>query len=130
MNVRLSRRDVMIGLTAAIGGSFIEISLPILPAHTEEIGGYLARQLEDLPVHLGRLYLQSAGGGMGAQELTEKIQEALARVPPQPDLSKRVAAVIRSEYIDDQVVHLSGWIFSLTEARLCALKALAADTQT
>jgi hypothetical protein len=32
---------------------------------------------------------------------------------------------IRQDYIEERVVKLQGWILSVTEARLCALTALA-----
>jgi hypothetical protein len=32
---------------------------------------------------------------------------------------------IRQDYVEERVVKLQGWILSVTEARLCALTALA-----
>jgi hypothetical protein len=55
------------------------------------------------------------------QRALEKLEAAISSTAP---ISEALQRLVRAEYAGDQVVSVSGWIVSRTEARLYALAAL------
>jgi F0F1-type ATP synthase membrane subunit c/vacuolar-type H+-ATPase subunit K len=80
---------------------------------------------------IGRAYLQSYPREADALRLEDQIVQgiaggrALLAATGKPEVSKLLTARIRQDFASDQVVKVQGWILSVTEARLCALTALA-----
>jgi hypothetical protein len=70
------------------------------------------------------------GGTYLQQHPREKnVRHLLAGIAVSPasdrELTIALQQRIRQDYVEERVVKLEGWILSVTEARLCALTALA-----
>jgi hypothetical protein len=82
---------------------------------------------------VGRAYLELASDGPDADTVMERLAgpqlaewEALAASDPDR-LAQALRDRHRSDFAHERVVALRGWILSETEARLCALAALAGN---
>lgn len=73
---------------------------------------------------IGREYLRQPRVGRSAQALRDAL---LARLggPAAGDLRARLDHVVRQDYATHRTTMLAGWVISETEARQCALFALA-----
>jgi hypothetical protein len=80
---------------------------------------------------IGKSYLVAHPEEQGADVLMGLIDEALGRMPGfdssrplQPQqIALELKRLVRTEYINDDVIRLEGWILSRTETRLYALVA-------
>ena len=87
----------------------------------------------DAAARIGRPYLAADPGEANLDSLLAAIDNALggeietAGGDPQQVLAALQRAV-RAEYVRGQSVNVQGWVLSVTEARLYAVLALAADT--
>jgi hypothetical protein len=86
------------------------------PAAARTIGeGYLKAHANE--VHAGIL----VSAVLARLELDPEAMQAMSAA----DLRERIDAAISDDFAADDVVALDGWVLSRTEARLCALVALA-----
>ena len=127
-NIRLSRRRFLLmalaSLTAACSDSDRNTDLePVWLAHI--IGD------PEACARLGRAYLDAHPEYYGGDTLVADIQQALAKHDAPAaftsDPQRTVTALqllVRDEYIRGEVEVITGWILSITEARLYALAAL------
>jgi hypothetical protein len=80
---------------------------------------------------IGRAFLEGHPQAADARILESQIAQSIAGghmllvTTDAPGLSKLLAERIRQDFEAEQVVKVQGWILSITEARLCALTALA-----
>jgi hypothetical protein len=80
---------------------------------------------------IGRTYLRQYPGEAEAQRLASEITSDLdclgCRVPSADEASLRAAVRerVRRDFAEGVVVSVDGWVLSRTEARLCAIAALA-----
>ena len=87
----------------------------------------------DAAARVGRAYLAAHPGEANLDTLLAAIDSALggeieaANGDPQPILTALQHAV-RAEYLRGESVNVQGWVLSVTETRVYALLALAADT--
>lgn len=127
-NIRLSRRRFLLmalaSLTAACSDSDRNTDLePVWLTHI--IGD------PEACARLGRAYLDAHPEYYGGDTLVADIQQALAKHDAPSaftsDPRRTVTALqllVRDEYIHGDVEAVTGWILSITEARLYALAAL------
>jgi hypothetical protein len=99
--------------------------------------GSLRAKLTALFIHqesaqaIGHAYLQSNPREANIRTLENQIAQGIAggytllATTSKPEVSKLLTDRIRQDFATDQVVKVQGWILSITEARLCALTALA-----
>ena len=85
-----------------------------------------------LAARLGRGYLELHPEEGDANRLVAEIEAAIAVYGPieprdtDPDrITATLQRVVRGDYVRDQVVAVSGWVLSRTEARLYALVSLS-----
>jgi hypothetical protein len=71
---------------------------------------------------IGGKYLQQHPLEKNVGHLLEGIAVS---APRDRELMLALQQRIRQDYVEERVVKLEGWILSVTEARLCALTALA-----
>jgi hypothetical protein len=132
---RISRRRFL-GTVAGIGGSALAIKArpwralvafePVSVA--ERLAGLLAHR--DSARIVGTAYLDRVPSEASATRLLDGIAARLPegrgtiREASDDDLRAFLAASIRSDFEDDRVVEVDGWVLSPTEARLYALTTL------
>ena len=99
--------------------------------------GELRAKLTALFIHqesaqaIGHAYLQRYPQEADIRTLEDQIAQGipggrtLLATTGKPEISKLLTDRIRQDFATDQVVKVQGWILSITEARLCALTALA-----
>jgi hypothetical protein len=99
--------------------------------------GNLRAKLTALFIHqesaqaIGRAYLQRYPQEADVRTLEDQIAQGIAGghtllvATGKPEISKLLTDRIRQDFATDRVVKVQGWILSVTEARLCALAALA-----
>ncbi|HET9223950.1 MAG TPA: hypothetical protein VFO07_15670 [Roseiflexaceae bacterium] len=99
--------------------------------------GNLSAKLTALFIHqesaqaIGRAYLQRFSQEADVRTLEDRIAQGIAGgrtllvATGKPEISKLLTDRIRQDFATDQIVKVQGWILSITEARLCALAALA-----
>jgi hypothetical protein len=83
-------------------------------------------------IRLGKAYLTTHSDEQDGDELLRLIDEALSQLPDldtsqsmQPNqIAMELKRLVRTEYINDAVLNMEGWILSRTEARLYALFAV------
>jgi hypothetical protein len=80
---------------------------------------------------IGREYLRRIGGRPTTRALVDSITSGLPRrgrslgAATDDELRGMLAVQIRRDFGEERTIALQGWIVSLTEARLCALAAVA-----
>lgn len=78
-------------------------------------------------VSVGERYLQCTPHEADAAVLTSLLNIDEALVPHEPDaLVDFVRERIRRDFAEGRTADVDGWVLSVTEARLCAMTALAA----
>jgi hypothetical protein len=137
VGARTSRRRFLLGACAAA----VPVALaPLRPwrAIVDVAGASTpAARLAGLLSHresarsLGRAALRALPGRPAAPELAAAVLSAVpggaARLAALSDDEVRgaLAARVRADFDEEETVQLGGWVLSRTEARLCALAALA-----
>jgi hypothetical protein len=75
---------------------------------------------------IGLAYLRTVGEAEASPErLVQAISGASEAVMASSELKRVIGARIRSDFAEGAIVTVDGWMLSRTEARLCALAALA-----
>ena len=83
-------------------------------------------------IRFGKAYISAHPDENDPDDLLRLIDEALSRLPDidpnqplQPiQIAMALKRLVRTEYIDDDILSMEGWILSRTEARLYALAAV------
>lgn len=121
---RLSRRDFLrsaLGVASLIAtgvtgtGCRTILVAPILaaPALLDTLGAERVRQL-------GTLWRETHAAERSATDLASAITAHLET----PPTAEGVAAAVRTDFENDRIVMLDGWMLAVTEARQCALFSL------
>ena len=112
---------------------FASTSLAIAHAlRTVHSAGPARTERDNLRDLLGRLFPAADSTGPGRAYLVAMPEEAdlqalLAQVPRMNDgdsWSRAIALKIDDDFVKRDIVYLDGWLFSRTEARLCAISCL------
>ena len=136
---RISRRRFLVTFTATIagiGGSALAIKsrpwralvafAPVSAA--ERLAGLLAHR--DSARVVGTAYLDRVPSEASASRLVDRIAADLpegrrtVRDASDDELRSLLAASVRSDFEQDRIVEVDGWVLSPTEARLYALTTL------
>ena len=130
----LTRRRFLASITA-IGGSALVVETRPWRALVAFAPVSVAERLAGLLTHrdsarvVGRAYLERVPGE-SVSRLVDRIAAGLpggrrtVRDASEADLRLLLAASIRSDFEQDRIVEVDGWVLSPTEARLYALAAL------
>jgi len=126
-NIHLSRRSFLLMALASLTAACSDTD-----RNTGAEPGWLAHIIGDPEAcaRLGRAYLDTHPEYYRGDKLVADIQRALAKhdaVAITSDPQRTVTALqllVREEYISGEVEPVTGWILSITEARLYALAAL------
>ena len=132
----LSRRGFVLSLLGAAGGA--TLSIWVGGGCSEErripVALRLGNMLADISgtERLGKLALAQFDRGVDAETLALRVFPELRTLPPgslpdDAELEVSIRRRVREDFAQGRVVRLDGWILSSTEARLCALTALAAQ---
>lgn len=131
----LSRRDLLLlGGTALVALS-IPASIAYLGAKGEdEIEASLLSLLADQPgaAEIGRQWQAKTGGSMNARNVALRIAKRLHAHGWRPGVEadvahKALAARVRKDFAQNDVVDIEGWHLSRTSAELCLLAHLQQD---
>ena len=119
---------VLVGALAAAGCGDKEASPPSdtvpqwLPAAVGDV---------DAAARIGRAYLEASRGEHNLDTLLVAIDAALAGEPGAAGGRRRglsaLQNAVRADYLRGKSVNVQGWVLSVTEARVYAVLALAAD---
>jgi hypothetical protein len=132
--IRATRRTVlaMAGSLVVTGAAKAEIPFSLQGAHLPEPLQSIIRIMasaQHSATMIGRAYLQTKPHEGEQQALVRVLLVALSDVSSEGRDPSRLGAEIKRVFSRDfakgQTVTLDGWVMSLTEARLCALRALA-----
>jgi hypothetical protein len=74
---------------------------------------------------VGRRYLEERSGQVDTSSLLDEVLPRGIRARPEAEIRTLLAARIREDFANRTTVEVGGWVLSETEARLCALVALA-----
>jgi hypothetical protein len=125
------RRFLLLGGVGAVGGALLGAPhVPWLRSILQDGEGSLHGRLAALFHHqasaraIGRTYLQQHPLETTVRHLLVGIDDRL-RTAGDRELIFALQQRIRQDFVEERVVKLEGWILSVTEARLCALTALA-----
>jgi hypothetical protein len=123
------RTFLLLAGVGAVGGAVLGAPrVPWLKSVWRDAEGSLHGRLAVLFGHqasaqvIGTRYLQQHPRENNVQHLLEGIA---ARPASDRELVSALQQQIRQDFVEERVVKLEGWILSVTEARLCALTALA-----
>jgi hypothetical protein len=127
----LTRRRFLL-LGAVTGAGLGLLRLPFRPDLTEPAEQRLARLFAhlDSAQTVGQEYLSAVPAEAGARTLVELVtrgmpnRSGMLRAATEDELRAFFALRVSEDFARQRTVDLSGWILSLTEARLCALAAL------
>lgn len=129
MNRRIGRRRAMASL--GVGGLALAVAskADIASLSSRDAGVPVATWLRSMIADLesarriGQAYLQSAPEDADRDRL---LADLFPRLEPEAgDRRDSFAARCRQDFADGATVRVDGWVLSRTEARLCALAALA-----
>lgn len=130
-----SRRSFLLTLAAGAAGGVLYINGRHWFASGEPVNRQWSDWLldadnRDAVIRLGKAYRAAHPAERDTEVLADKIGKALAAVeaetPADPAAAGSAAALqrrLRDEYARDEVVQVTGWVLSITEARLYALVA-------
>jgi hypothetical protein len=133
----MNRRQFMLLALAVTGSLAARSKLPGVASGWLKPENLLRSKLTTLFIHLesaqtiGLAYLQSYPNEADAQRLEDQIAMGIAggRAVLAAASTREISALInnriRQDFEAEQVVKVQGWVLSITEARLCALSALA-----
>jgi hypothetical protein len=121
--IRLTRRACGLGLLGLLGSLLGMAPAAPRPAAVPRALLALVRRPESARV-VGRAYLGRHPEEADAARLAALLERQL-RERGAASLGERVARRVRQDFAEGATVHVKGWILSRTEARLCALQALA-----
>lgn len=118
MPFAVTRRRMLIATGALAGASAIGPA----PAFADARAGALLRLLPDrrAAARIGRSYLAANPGEASVDRLM-----TLLDVPEGADAAKLIEERRRADFRDGRTTPVEGWRLAVTEARLCALAALA-----
>jgi hypothetical protein len=129
---RCSRRGFLVGLGAvaswAIAGTTAQsghVTTRRLLAMFRQTDSAAAIGLRLAPRHSSA----PAGAAMLARRVAEELAFPAGDIDRLSDAELRTAVdrLVRNDFAQGRIVRVDGWILSLTEARLCALAALARE---
>lgn len=133
----MNRRQFMLLALAAAGAVAARSKLPAIAAGWPKPENLLRSKLTALFIHqesaqaIGLAYVQSYPNEADAQALEDQIAlgiaggRAVLAGAGGREMSALINDRIRQDFEAEQVVKVQGWVLSITEARLCALSALA-----
>lgn len=128
---RLSRRTMLISAAAATGAAVACVAWRLSGDVTDD---YLSQDLSTVfadyqvyAVSVGESYLQCAPHEADPIVLAGLLDMDERRLPSDPAALRRfVRDRIRQDFAEGRTTDVNGWILSSTEARLCAMTAIAA----
>jgi hypothetical protein len=113
-------------------GALIAVGVPgCAPRYREP--AWLERILHDraAAARLGQIYLDAHPEERDPEALVDAIEGTTGDLPADPlQAGMRLQTLVRDDYTRDNVVPVSGWVLSRTEARLYALSAAAGPPVT
>jgi hypothetical protein len=136
--IGLTRRQVLLGALSAFivgcsdAGRYFAVGSQ---SDSARLRGAWPKLIADpaAAARLGRIYLAAHPEYQTADSLLSDIEQSLfhydaeaARQGDSDRVAKAIKGLVSSEYKRDDVVSLSGWIVSATEARLYGLAAMGA----
>lgn len=133
----LSRRSFLLMAGASGAAAAVWLGGRYWPAAAEPVGSKWPEWLLDAynreaVVRLGQAYRAAHASEREGPVLLDRIDQALAVAAATESDLKDPAVVLQSrvrhEYARGEVVRVSGWVLSVTEARLYALVALQSDS--
>ncbi len=134
----MRRRDVIASLAAMVAGVMLpSLGLTAGQVSGSQVDGLLNVLVPDVAAagRLGRSYLTAHPAELDFQRLADGVLGPF-RLPapadaidsiPESVLIARARRVVADDYVSGRVVHIDGWVLSITEARLYALAVLADD---
>jgi hypothetical protein len=128
-----SRREFLYLLTAVLGTSAAGGLGCAVPRDSQATAGQLTDfvELRDAWATIGRAYLDSAPADSSLDALTDRLMSDLdwGRVPSKLEtLQQGLVERIQTEFRDEEMERVEGWMLAPTEVRLCALIALLQET--
>ena len=128
-----SRREFLYLLTAVLGTTAaggLGCAQPRDPKATaEQLTDFV--ELREAWATIGRTYLETDPADGTVEALTDKLMSDLdwGRVPAKLEtLQQGLVDRIQTEFRDEEMERVDGWMLAPTEVRLCALIALLQDT--
>jgi hypothetical protein len=127
--VQTSRREFLYLLTAMLGTSAAGGLGCALPRDSKVTAGELTDfvELREAWATIGRAYLATDPADGSLDALTDRLMSDLdwGRVPAKLEtLQQGLVERIQTEFRDDEMERVEGWMLAPTEVRLCALIAL------
>ena len=125
----MKRRTFIVSLLWAAAGGGAVVTINRLDWH-RPLEVKIAMALSDgrYAGKLGRVYLDEFPADRDLTRLIDLLFPDLARRPAPVQataLAESLAKRVRQDFVDGNVVSLEGWLLARTEARICALLALA-----
>jgi hypothetical protein len=133
----MNRRRLL--TTLALGGAFCagwtgRARAWLAPAARLEPGAALLTLLStpESAAAVGRAYLSSHPAEAHGPRLADRLAAGMRSQGCEPaqasseELRAALSRQIRADFAQGQVVHVEGWVLSVSEARLCGLAALSA----
>ena len=138
---RVSRRRFLLaaaGLAVPLALGRLRPWEALVEFDAPSLGARLAALLADLrsASAIGRDYLRAAPGEATVPVLVDAIASDVAggrealRTATDSEVRELLALRVLQDFEEERVVNLEGWIVAPTEARLCALAALAGSRAT
>ncbi|MEE9562008.1 MAG: hypothetical protein V3W50_02945 [Thermoanaerobaculia bacterium] len=131
--VQTSRREFLYLLTAMLGTSAAGGLGCALPRDSKATAGELTDfiELREAWATIGRVYLETDPADGSLDALTDRLMSDLdwGRVPAKLEtLQQGLVERIQTEFRDDEMERVEGWMLAPTEVRLCALIALLQES--
>ena len=128
-----SRREFLYLLTAVLGTTAAGGLGCALPRDPKATAGELTDfvQLREAWATIGRAYLETDPADGTIDALTDRLMSDLdwGRVPGKLEtLQQGLVERIQTEFRDEEMERVEGWLLAPTEVRLCALIALLQET--
>lgn len=135
MSNAISRRQLIVLAGAALAAAALPAALPLLDRERQTLADELIATLADpaRAAEVGRQWMVSTERGGNASIFAQKIAKRLRSHGWRPgdptDVTRTaIGARVRDEFRHDDMVEISGWQISRTEAELCALAAASLGT--
>lgn len=135
MSGSISRRHLIILAGTGLAAAALPAALPLLDRERKTLADELLATLTDpaRAAEIGRQWMVSTERGGGTSVYAQKIAKRLRSHGWHPgdatDITRAaIGARVRDEFRHDDMVEISGWQISRTEAELCALAAASLGT--
>ncbi|GEM_PF-3084995 len=117
----MRRRDFLVRFTAGLGGAFV-LSVTAPGCDTVEIPVDVTKILPRTAARIGKAWLDEAEDRPTKDSLVEALFGGQDWGGADgPEVLRRLAAKVKEDFVAGRTVHPSGWVLSITEARLAAL---------